>query len=103
MSHPAHEGPGCIARLLLATGLALLVVGGIALYPSVRDAVEPLPPDFGKTTLPLATPPAAPPRSAETPLSLLVAPIPEQLPDTSLAQLPAALPYPSAPSASAPD
>lgn len=97
-----------MARLFLATGLALLIVGGIALYPSVRDAVEPLPPDFGEATLPLAAPlPATlppailPPRPAATPLSPQVATIPEQLPDTSLARLSAARPHSSVPSASA--
>ena len=96
MLHLASEGPGCIARLLLITGLALLVVGGFALYPSVREAVEPQPSDFGETTLPLAAPPLAtlPPQSSQA------APIPEQLPDTSLARLPAAQPYSSVPAAS---
>jgi LPXTG-site transpeptidase (sortase) family protein len=72
------SGAGCLANLLTIAGVLLLIAGGIAAYPALRNAVEPTPASFGEDTPPLrptVTPLPAPGSQAPQPLDLPETPL----------------------------
>jgi LPXTG-site transpeptidase (sortase) family protein len=69
-----HSGAGCAANLVTIAGVLLLLAGGIAVYPSLRQSIEPTPSSFGEA-VPLLRPTVTSiPAPGQVPADMVVLP-----------------------------
>jgi len=89
-----NPGAGCAANLLTIAGVLLLLAGGIAVYPSLRQSIEPTPASFGEAAPPLRPTVTSMPALGQVPADIVVLPetpllIPSQgLPESSVIPTP---------------
>lgn len=91
----ADSGVGCTANLLTLAGVLLVIAGGLAAYPSFRQAVEPTPASFGEAAPPLRPTVTPLPAPGQVPFDALVLPETPLLPSDQDLPTPESIATPS--------